>query len=107
MSSGVGRRKTRSTWNPSNGLGIGCEGRYAAGKWAIESMLGEQFDEFDFGVRLFVLGFRFGLRPTEFADLLTNFIGWDMMNDNRRLEPLFGGRWLTLGRPREGQRDTE
>ncbi len=45
-------------------------------------LMGESPDEFGIGAHLFVLGFRIGVRPLEFADFLVSPFGLDPCDDN-------------------------
>jgi len=57
----------------------------------------ESRDEFGLGVHFLVVGFRLGVRPWEFVDLLANFVGLDPCGDNMTWE--MRREWATHGAP--------
>ena len=70
------------TYELGDKLGDGSEeaARMVGGRPYL-SFCGETGDEIGFGFHLFVVGLRFGVRPVELVDLLSNLVGVDLLND--------------------------
>lgn len=69
---------SESIWVKSAGLST----KVIGGPYFAKALVAEAPDEVGIGVHLFVAGFRVGVRPFEFFDLLANLVGRDPAGDN-------------------------
>lgn len=81
----LGPKRSQEFGMNSNGVAMltfGLPGWVMGHRGDVLGSMTETEDEIGVGAHLFVLGFRVGVRPVEFADMLANLAGQDLCGDN-------------------------